>query len=728
MDEWIQSENWYTYELTGGNANIPVTISVNHWYNKATMQARIHIVLEMTNETGETIMLSSNNSYTLTISIDNDVKTFTENFLDIEFVNNGLKDLSPSEKWYVDYDADGTKSIIINCTLVTDFETFGSYSINNITIELDPIKKTIVDVQSAFSDEDMLALYNGTAAIKTKLLVKDEYDFDTEIVLTEEDAIKSWNLIDERYVPDNGFLGQFVAKTLEGELHNISDTFNIENREVVLMIGIVRLGSRFSYLTTEDGTKYITTEDGRYIIASELDEDETTWYQLGTYIVLTPEDDEVADNTKFEAMDFAVKFNEEFNANYTDSNWSISFKDTVENNGSFTALQLAKYTCAQVGIEFANESFTNSEFEIDSNQFNTDNTCRDVMKAISQLAFGWVRIGWDDKCYIDELETMSEATVLTTDTDVIDYNEINNDHYYSLTTQKNNYGPINQVTVGMSSVVGNEGIIVDQNSIDTLGVNEIMLADNPITYTKELRDRAAENGYRLLGLTYAPFETETPGHPWLNGNELIKIVDMEGNVRHSYPFNRTIKYTGHIKTDIIAPAETKKEGATAYRRTLYKTIRDVSIVVDRQEGLIQMANSNAQASLDGLEKLERRVDLEITDTYSKTQIQEIISGTAEDGTVVSSVKSTSGTFDMDGLTIEQSEKPNTKTNVNGDGLIIYNRTGISTGDKLLDVNSNGVDAKNVKIERYLNIGKHSRIEDYTHTDYTEGTGVFWIGG
>lgn len=726
MDEWISGGNTRTI-MIGSNEQTPITISIGHNYNKALMQAKIGVVVYVKNHSEQPIPTNAE-AYTVKVSVDGVEQTETDNLPEADFQPGAYWELSALTGFTVDYNEDGTRSVDIDVDLIIDSDIFGSPTATSVHLELTPIKKTIVDVQSAFSDEDMLALYNGTAAIKTKLLVKDKYDFDTEIILTEEDAIKSWNLIDERYVPDNGFLGQFVAKTLEGELHNISDTFNIENREVVLMIGIVRLGSRFSYLTTEDGTKYITTEDGRYIVASELDEDETTWYQLGTYIVLTPEDDEVADNTKFEAMDLAVKFNEEFNVNYTDANWSVSFKDTIENNGSFTALQLAQYTCAQVGVDFANESFTNSEFEIDSNQFNADNTCRDVMKAISQLAFGWVRMGWDDKCYIDELETMNEATALTTDTDAIDYNEINNDHYYSLTTQKNNYGPINQVTVGMSSVVGNEGIIVDQDSIDTLGVNEIMLADNPITYTKELRDRAVENGYRLLGLTYAPFETETPGHPWLNGNELIKIVDMEGNVRYSYPFNRTIKYTGHIKTDIIAPAETKREGATAYRRTLYKTIRDVSIVVNQQEGLIEMANSNAKASLDGLEKLEKRVDVEITDTYSKTQIQEIISGTAEDGTVVSSVKSASGTFDMDGLTIEQSEKPNTKTNVNGDGLIIYNRTGTSTGDKLLDVNSNGVDAKNVKIEKYLNIGKHSRLEDFINTDGTEGTGVFWIGG
>lgn len=726
MNEWIHGGNTDVI-MTGSDERTPVTISIGYSYNKALMQAKISAIVYAKNMSTEPIPANAEN-YSVRVTVDDITKIDEDSLSKVDFQPGAYWELGVLSGFIVDYNEDGTKTIDVEVELVIDSDIFGTLSKTNVIIDLIPLKQTIVDVQSTFSNEDMLALYDGTAAIKTKLLVKDKYDFDVELTLTEEDAIKSWNLVDERYVPDNGFVGQFVAKTLDGELHNISDDFNIENREVILMIGIVRLGSRFSYLTTEDGTKYISTEDGRYIIVNELDEDEVTWYQLGTYIVTAPEDDEVSDNTAFEAMDYAIKFNVDFNANYIDAEWKTSFKDILDNGGSFSAVELAQYTCAQVGIKFATESFTNSDFTIDSNQFTNGSSCRDVMKAIAQLAFGWVKIGWDDKCYIEELEIPDEVATYSVRRNTVDYNAIDNDHYYSLTTQKNNYGPINQITVAMSSIEGNEGILTDDDSIDSIGVNELILYDNPITYTKELRDLAVNNAQRLLGLTYAPFETETPGHPWLNGNELIKIIDMEGNVRYSYPFNRTIKYSGHIKTDIVAPAETKREGATAYGRTLYKTIKDVSITVNQQEGTISMINSNVQASLDGLEKLEKRVDVEITDAYTKQEIQEIISGTSEDGTVVSSVKSASGTFDMDGLTIEQSSKPNTRTNVNGDGLIIYNRTGASNTDKLLDVNSNGMDAKNVKVKVYLNVGKHSRLEDFTDTDGTEGTGVFWIGG
>lgn len=583
------------------------------------------------------------------------------------------------------------------------------YTINN--------NETLI-LNTIISDEDKDALTSGHATIETKILIKSLTDNSIDKVLTEKDCVKSWNIVDERYVPDNGFLGQFVAKTIDGELHNMEDDFNIEDREIIITMGITSVGESYSYLITENTNNIITTENGDGIVIASETEVRTNWYQLGTYIVTKPEDDEVSDNTSFEGMDYAVLFNKDFDANYIDDNWNESFNDIIRKGNSISALSLAKYTCSQVGIEFGNISFTNSDFVIDTNQFTTGQSCRDVMKNIAQLAYGWVNIDWDNKCYITELEMNTM--------DISKYNIIDNDHYYSLTTQKNNYGPINQIVVGMSSINGNEGIIRDLESINNVGLNELDIYDNVITYTKELRDEAVKGAERLLGLEYAPFETETPGHPWLKGNELIRIDDMENNPRFTYPFNRTIKYTGHIKTDLSSVAETSKARAVGYNVSLYKTVKDLSITIDNQNGVIKTLNSNIQAANDGLSSLETRFENEITDTYSKTEIQEIVSGIGVDGTVVSSVKSTAGVFDKDGLTIEQSEA-DTKTNINANGMIIYNKTG-GTDDPLLTVNANGVIAKNVAVETYLNIGTHSRFEDYSDSETNvTGTGVFWIG-
>ena len=82
---------------------------------------------------------------------------------------------------------------------------------------------------------------------------------------------------------------------------------------------------------------------------------------------------------------------------------------------------------------------------------------------------------------------------------------------------------------------------------------------------------------------------------------------------------------------------------------------------------------------------------------------------------------------MNGLTIEQSNA-DTKTNINADGMKIYNAKSGLDSDPLLDVNSEGMDAENIKVRTYLNIGSHSRMEDYTDPSGETGTGIFWIGG
>ena len=569
-------------------------------------------------------------------------------------------------------------------------------------------------VYTTISDIDKAALIEGSVAIKTKIIVLATGTSE-EIVLTEENSVKDWDHNDERYVPNTGFIGQFVARTLKGNLQDIADDFNIEDREIELRIGIVRLGTRYQWLATDNGDVLID-HNGNQIYVKDFGEDITTWYSLGNFFVTKPEGDEVSDNTSFEAMDYTTNFNADFSADYTSTNFPISFKDTIASGGSFTAQQLAEYTCEQVNVLFGNTTFTNSDFIINSNQFTEGNSCRDVMKEISKLAYGWCAIHWDNKCYIDELELTPSTS---------EYNILTNDNYYSLKTQKKMYGPVNRIVLGSSSIEGQESVRENSQSILDNGLTEIGIYDNPILYTKDLQNQASLAADRLLGLTYTPLTMETPGHPWLLGNERITVYDMENTPRYTYAFNRVIHYAGHIKTTLANNADTKQAVLKAFKRALFKEIRDVHVRVDKQTGEIETLSSRVQTAMGGLKSIENTVRQLVTDTYTKTEIQEIVRGVAEDGTVVSSVNTTTGTFDNTGLTIEQTNA-DTKTNINANGMYVYNTTGTSD-DPVLTANATGVIAKNVRVRQYLNIGTHSRIEDYTHTDGTVGTGVFWIG-
>jgi hypothetical protein len=198
------------------------------------------------------------------------------------------------------------------------------------------------------------------------------------------------------------------------------------------------------------------------------------------------------------------------------------------------------------------------------------------MQDIGKLAFSWVRIGWDNKCYID----------FSIDNTIDRYNEITTDKYYELEQQNNTFGPVNRIVVGMSNVEGENVVIEDSESIEEYGVTELQIYDNNITYTPELRQACIDGGRKLFGLSYVPLNITTVGHPWLIGNEKIKITDTKNNIIYTYPFNRTISYMGHIKTKLESKAETKTE--TEYRNTdtLETEVKKTRIIVNKQEGEI----------------------------------------------------------------------------------------------------------------------------------------------
>ena len=423
------------------------------------------------------------------------------------------------------------------------------------------------------SDLDKLALINNECAIKTKIILDDG------TVLTESDYIENWDYEDFRYVPNQGFIGQFVERVVNGKLKNVDDSFTLENKVIELRFAVVR----------NDGTE--------------------TWYSLGHFIVNNPTDDNVKDNTTFKAVDYTKYFETPYvdKVTYPTTAGALAYsvcKQAKTSLGNFQA-SLTKDTTINSSKQYftydsikdvynlvvepsasnlskyyeINECFTNHDFVIEANQFVNNETCRAVIKAISMLAYSWVRIGWDDKCYLDfEVnKTVSSENVIT------------NDNYYDLNTKNEYFGEVNEVIIGMKDVDGENITLVDEESTTEENF-EITLWDNPLTYTQELREQAIVKADKLFGLKYKPVEMTTTGNPWLIGNELLEIIDMEGNSIFTYPLDRTISYSGHIKTKIKSQAMSKTDTKYAYEGNLdnlNKTIRNTQIIVNKNEQQIQ---------------------------------------------------------------------------------------------------------------------------------------------
>lgn len=456
------------------------------------------------------------------------------------------------------------------------------------------------------SDLDKLALINNECAIKTKIILDDG------TVLTESDYVENWDYEDFRYVPNQGFLGQFVERVVNGKLKNVDDSFALENKVIELQFAVVR----------NDGTE--------------------TWYSLGHFIVNSPSDDNVSDNTSFKAVDVTKYFETPYvdKLSYPTTAGALAYdvcKQAKTELGNFQATLTTDTTIDENKQYFIydsdndvynlviepllenistyyeiNECFTNSDFVIPNNQFVNNETCRTIMKAIGMLAYSWVRIGWDDKCYLD----------FEVNKTVLSENIITNDNYYDLTTKNEYFGEVNKVIIGMKDVDGENITLVDEEST-TEEIFEITLWDNPLTYTQELREQAIVKANKLFGLKYKPVEMTTTGNPWLIGNELLEIIDMEGNSIFTYPFDRTISYSGHIKTKIKSQAMSKTDTKYAYEGSLdnlNKTIKNTQIIVNKNEQQIQSLVTETENLSDTVVKLGT------TMTQNKEEFEFSISG------------------------------------------------------------------------------------------------------
>lgn len=532
------------------------------------------------------------------------------------------------------------------------------------------------------TDTDKDVLLSNIATIPYKIEI-----VGTDIVLTERDIISS-DYEDFRYVDSDSIcIGQFVSRVLKGEISTYRTSFTLDNKEIKVSFG-VKIGNN-----------------------------DPTWYSLGNFLITKAELNDVNDKVSFEAMDYTKIFNKTFTTD------NVTFP--------CTALKLAQAVCEQCNVTLGTTDFANNDFIVENNQYTEGDSCRKVMQDIGKLAYSWVRIGWDNKCYIDY-----EVDTSTPD----EYNTIRNNKYYDLSLQKEKFGPVNRVVIGMKDVEGENVVVEDTESIEENGLWEIKIYDNNLTYTPELRNQVKASANRLFGLTYTPIDMTTVGHPWLLGKEHIAVVDMNENTVLTYPFDRTMSYNGHIKTKIQSKMDSRTETTYPNNGSYENELRKTRIIVDKQNGTISEITSNVekidvtvnnnyqeiQNKFNGYTPIEKTVEIETSvvrlqeDTYTKTQIDTKLT----DGSVTK-VMSTSGTFDSNGLTIEQTNAK-TKGNFNASGLTVIDNTS-SVGEKLLfagydeERNETVVDTANITVTHYLVIGENSRLEDYE-----DGTGVFDI--
>lgn len=276
-----------------------------------------------------------------------------------------------------------------------------------------------------------------------------------------------------------------------------------------------------------------------------------------------------------------------------------------------------------------------------------------------------------------------------------------------------------------------------------------------------LNEATVEHIYNLIkGFTYYNFKSQN-----------IPIEDIELGDVISFKYNdeeyptifqyESLEYSGgywyggtNLSVDSQKQEETQIISTDKKIRSL-KTIVDrdsnrITLIATETENLSGKVTNNTTDINNNYQELIQKFGDVVTDTeltsfinsmqtqldatsYQISNIQTLI------GNGVEYIRNTSGTFDENGLTMEQTGA-NTKTVLNQDGVDVKDVQGSINSDLLfagyvssLKANENEIFApyegqtivysKNSIVENYMTIGKNSRIEDYE-----DGTGIFYLGG
>lgn len=464
------------------------------------------------------------------------------------------------------------------------------------------------------------------------------------------------------------------------------------------------------------------------------------YVDLGNFYIKDMEDNRKEEEITVTGYDRMIRFMKTFKQ----SELQLTYPCTIT--------KLVQKMCEVCETELYSTDFFNSDLVVNEDFFTAQElTYRDVLEKVAQTTLTTAFIK-ENKLYFCKL-----SNVVTQQLD---------QSYISRLVIKEKFGPLNALVLGRGSVEDNVEA-TDEESITQNGRCEIRFDENE--FVQEQRENVIDNMFeQIKGLEYYSYEASDLGVMWLEPCDCIELGDRDGNFYKTYYLKANITLTTGISSD--SEAEMPDEADTKYKVTSKaekKTLK-VERLAKKNEGLIKDLAQETTENTEKLTQHEQTIDsisdkvqsnitninnnyqdvlgklgdcaqksdvetisksVETIQTDSKYAI-EIAQEIQQNG--VTKVKTSMGyTFDDNGLNIEKTGAE-TKTVLNEKGLDVKDNTGSSSESLLFagfdkSTGETVVKSKNMTVEKYLVIGKYSRIEDFTE-DGEKGTGFFWIGG
>lgn len=268
-----------------------------------------------------------------------------------------------------------------------------------------------------------------------------------------------------------------------------------------------------------------------------------------------------------------------------------------------TVLQLLQAICAELGWTLATTTFANSDILLTRELFTESQlSYRDVLNMIAEASGTIMFFNKDDEL---ELKTIS-PTVLET---------LTTKELISLKLEPL-YGELNSLVLSRSPQEDNI-VEQDETSIATYGLNEFKIVNNYILDSD--RETYITPIFNVLkGVKYYPFNAETIGLGYFEVGDRIKVTDLSGTEFEVLVMNIKLKVAGGLSEVIEAKIPEKTTTDYDYAGIIGKTIKNTEIIVDKQQGEIDILAGKVENALIVPQQAEPPESPEVGDMYLDT--------------------------------------------------------------------------------------------------------------
>lgn len=243
-----------------------------------------------------------------------------------------------------------------------------------------------------------------------------------------------------------------------------------------------------------------------------------TWESIdyGTFIVTEVNESDTKETVKIVAYDYGLNF----------SNPYVTTLDY--SSGTVTMLNVLQEVCTASGVTLATTTFPNSDFIVDSNQFDGAPTYGNVVSAVAGMAGSFAKIRGDNKLYLIFQNTTG---IVISASEYEEFEDKRDTHLITI------------ISLGVSNIEGENTTKRDDDLIINNGENYLIINDNPFAYSQLKRESLIDAIFnQCIGFGYSSMKLVNCIYPQLECGDRITVLNKDGTTVDTIVLR--ITYTG----------------------------------------------------------------------------------------------------------------------------------------------------------------------------------------